>query len=35
MAQNFKIYGYARSKMGDEEFRDLIASSLTCRLTDA
>jgi glucose-6-phosphate 1-dehydrogenase len=33
--QNFKVYGYARSKMNDEEFRDLIAGSLTCRLNDA
>lgn len=32
--QYFTIYGYARSKMTDEEFRDLISESLTCRLTD-
>ncbi|KAI3438309.1 hypothetical protein D9Q98_000743 [Chlorella vulgaris] len=35
LPQNFKVYGYARSKMNDEEFRDLIAGSLTCRLNDA
>lgn len=34
MVQYFTIYGYARSKMTDEEFRDLISESLTCRLTD-
>lgn len=30
--QNFKVYGYARSKMSDEAFRDFIASNLTCRI---
>jgi hypothetical protein len=29
------VYGYARSKMSDDEFRELIASSLTCRLTNS
>jgi len=29
------VYGYARSKMSDEEFRDFIASNLTCRLSDS
>jgi hypothetical protein len=33
--QNFSVYGYARSKMSDDEFRELIASSLTCRLTNS
>jgi glucose-6-phosphate 1-dehydrogenase len=32
--QDFNIYGYARSKMDEEEFRDLIALTLTCRLTE-
>ena len=32
LAQNFQVFGYARSKMTDEEFRELIASSLTCRI---
>jgi glucose-6-phosphate 1-dehydrogenase len=35
LPQNFRIYGYARSKMCDDAFRDLIAGSLTCRLNDA
>ncbi len=34
-AQTVRVYGFARSKMSDEEFRDLIAGSLTCRLSDA
>jgi glucose-6-phosphate 1-dehydrogenase len=25
--------GYSRSKMSDEEFRDLISENLTCRVT--
>ncbi|PNH06867.1 Glucose-6-phosphate 1-dehydrogenase, chloroplastic [Tetrabaena socialis] len=29
----FHIFGYARSKMTDEEFRDVIASTLTCRVS--
>lgn len=33
--QNFSVYGYARSKMTDEEFRDFIASNLTCRLSES
>eukprot|EP00899_Mesostigma_viride_P002957 jgi/Mesvir1/12662/Mv02211-RA.1 len=33
MPKNFKIYGFARSKMSDEEFRNLIMSTLTCRIT--
>lgn len=31
---NFAIYGYSRSKMTDQEFRDYIGRNLTCRLTD-
>ncbi len=33
MLQFFTIVGYARSKMNDEEFRDLISENLTCRVT--
>uniref|UniRef100_A0A7S0REG9 Glucose-6-phosphate 1-dehydrogenase n=1 Tax=Pyramimonas obovata TaxID=1411642 RepID=A0A7S0REG9_9CHLO len=29
---NFAIYGYARTKMTNDEFRDLIALTLTCRI---
>jgi hypothetical protein len=29
---DFQIFGYARSKMTDAEFRDLIARTLTCRI---
>jgi hypothetical protein len=32
LPQDFQIFGYARSKMTDEEFRALIASTLTCRV---
>mmetsp|Transcript_20290 Transcript_20290/g.44307 ORF Transcript_20290/g.44307 Transcript_20290/m.44307 type:complete len:604 (-) Transcript_20290:1435-3246(-) len=32
LPQDFQIYGYARSKMTDPEFRDLISSTLTCRI---
>ena len=35
LPKNFAVYGYARSKMTDDEFRELIAGSLTCRLSDA
>ena len=31
LPENFSVYGYARSKMSDEEFRDYIGGSLTCR----
>ena len=34
LPKNFAIYGFARSKMSDQEFRDYIQNSLTCRLTD-
>jgi glucose-6-phosphate 1-dehydrogenase len=30
--QNFQVYGYARSKLTDTDFRDLISSTLTCRI---
>ena len=33
LPEHFCIYGYARSKMTQEEFRDLIASNLTCRIS--
>lgn len=32
LPKTFKIYGYARSSMTTEEFRDKIAESLTCRI---
>ena len=32
LPENFMIYGYARSSMTTEEFRDKIAASLTCRI---
>lgn len=32
LPENFAVYGYARSKLTDENFRDLIASNLTCRI---
>ncbi|KAL4452485.1 hypothetical protein ABPG75_008147 [Micractinium tetrahymenae] len=35
LPKNFRVYGYARSKMTDEEFRDMIGGSLTCRISDA
>ncbi len=34
LPKNFSIFGYARSKMSDEEFREYIGGSLTCRLSD-
>jgi len=30
--QDFQVFGYARSKMSDEQFREMIASTLTCRI---
>jgi hypothetical protein len=30
--QDFQVFGYARTKMSDAEFRDMIASTLTCRI---
>lgn len=32
LPENFQIFGYARSKMSDAEFRDLISTTLTCRI---
>ena len=32
---NFTVFGYARSKMNDTEFRDMIAGMLTCRVDGA
>jgi len=32
LPENFMIYGYARSSMTTDEFRDKIAASLTCRI---
>ena len=34
LPENFSVFGYARSKMGDEEFREYIGNNLTCRLDD-
>lgn len=31
---HFSVHGYARSKMTDEEFREMISYTLTCRITD-
>lgn len=31
-SQDFQLFGYARSKMTDDEFRTLIGSTLTCRI---
>jgi glucose-6-phosphate 1-dehydrogenase len=30
--QDFSVFGFARSAMTHEEFRELIAGSLTCRI---
>ncbi|KAG1665925.1 hypothetical protein FOA52_004514 [Chlamydomonas sp. UWO 241] len=32
LPENFQVFGYSRSKMSDAEFRDLINSTLTCRI---
>ncbi|CAD7701893.1 unnamed protein product [Ostreobium quekettii] len=32
LVENFQIFGYARSKMDDEAFRDTIVETLTCRI---
>eukprot|EP00878_Enallax_costatus_P011921 GHUV01012445.1.p1 GENE.GHUV01012445.1~~GHUV01012445.1.p1 ORF type:complete len:575 (+),score=103.39 GHUV01012445.1:290-2014(+) len=32
LPENFQIFGYARSKMSDEEFRNMIEATLTCRV---
>lgn len=34
MPEYFTIWGFARSKMSNEEFRQYIGTSLSCRLTD-
>ncbi|KAK9837163.1 hypothetical protein WJX81_007374 [Elliptochloris bilobata] len=34
LPEHFHIYGYARSKMSDTEFREYISGSLTCRLSE-
>ena len=34
MPEHFSIWGFARSKMSQQEFRDYIGTSLSCRLTD-
>ena len=34
LPEHFHIYGYARSKMSDAEFREYIGGSLTCRLSE-
>jgi hypothetical protein len=30
--QHFTVFGYARSKMTDEELRNMISMTLTCRI---
>lgn len=30
--QNFVIFGYSRTKMNDEELRNMISRTLTCRI---
>jgi hypothetical protein len=30
--QHFTVFGYARSKMSDEELRNMISMTLTCRI---
>jgi hypothetical protein len=30
--QNFIVFGYARTKMTDEELRNMISRTLTCRI---
>lgn len=32
LPQNFTIFGYARTKMSDEELREMISRTLTCRI---
>ena len=34
LPEYFTIWGFARSKMTNEEFREYIGTSLSCRLTD-
>lgn len=30
--QNFNVFGYSRTKMNDEELRNMISTTLTCRV---
>lgn len=30
--QDFNVFGYARTKLTDEELRDIISRTLTCRI---
>ncbi|KAI4378237.1 hypothetical protein MLD38_015746 [Melastoma candidum] len=32
LPKNFTVFGYARTKMTDEELRDMISATLTCRI---
>lgn len=32
LMQNVTVFGYARSKMTDEELRNMISQTLTCRI---
>lgn len=32
LPEHFTVFGYARSKMTNEQFRDMIAGNLTCRV---
>ena len=32
LMQHFTVFGYARSKMNDEELRTMISTTLTCRI---
>ncbi|RVW37593.1 Glucose-6-phosphate 1-dehydrogenase, chloroplastic [Vitis vinifera] len=32
LPENFAVFGYARTKMTDEELRDMISKTLTCRI---
>lgn len=32
MFQNFIVFGYSRTKMSDEELRNMISKTLTCRI---
>lgn len=32
LPENFTVFGYARTKMTDEELRDMISKTLTCRI---
>lgn len=32
IVQNVAIFGYSRSELSDDEFRDLISESATCRV---